>query len=970
MAGAANIVIGLNVSPFLAGIQLARKANAQFTNDFVTQFERIKAAASGPQSAVANLTRSLSASQRLAGAGLSARAPQLASGPNLGAGLGAGVSNTIRQSLQAIQGQAIGAGSALGGIPPQLRQITGAGLGMGALSNVIGGVFAVDKLLGFGQAITSTSGKFEKFQSILTNALGSRTGAQESLKELANFAATTPNQLDELTGSYLKFVNRGIIPTKQQLTNFGDLAASQGKGFDQLTEAVLDAQTGEFERLKEFGIRASKSGDQVTLAFKGVSKTVKATTENITEVIQGFGQLNGVAGSMASVSQTLEGQVSNLGDSYDRLLVALGNAGVAGGYKLALGAAQSFLSVITELVENSPAEDLRKQQTELNGLVGAIALANSNEAVRLSLIQQLNQQYPEFLGRLDAESVTSDILAQRLAAVNTQYEKKIRLALGQEKIKKATDDLTNSIRQQGSALQSLAKLSGKSITDLEKLSPKQQIDLAKQIGKTQPKTDLGMGVFGDSQATNLATILEGSAKRQAAAQTELNTLLGENATRQADLTASTVAGYQQEIAQIREKIKLKQIDSKLGSEEIKRLEGQVRIAQGKTATPTPVTTGKATSAIKATTKAVKEQVEAYQTAANEVEFWEGMVKSLEGQLKKLEDNGSIVSPELTAGLAAAREKLVEFKKIADNFKSRVIEIQVRVTQQGESTDRRPFSGQASENGGPPIPLKQVGLPGFDGSQPPLPGFAEFQERMKEAQDKIEQSQAEFRGAMQKAREQLALAGVDLLVGLSESLAVGNTNPLKSALKSILDIISGYMIKIGSALLLSGLVSTAAGAVPTPLSAFLLASGINSKLAGATLVAGGGLVKGIAAKAFKNGGTISGPTYALVGEYAGARGNNEWIAPIDKGAALISQNLLKTLVPVLSQSFTASLSPIQANLNYITSSRAAQIPQVNPNLKNLISAGSSSSSVEVYGDIRIRGNDLLVAIKRAERSAAY
>ena len=69
---------------------------------------------------------------------------------------------------------------------------------------------------------------------------------------LKDFAKKTPYELTELTESFIKFTNRGIKVTANELTKFGDLASSQGKSFDQLTEAVLDATGGDFERLKEF----------------------------------------------------------------------------------------------------------------------------------------------------------------------------------------------------------------------------------------------------------------------------------------------------------------------------------------------------------------------------------------------------------------------------------------------------------------------------------------------------------------------------------------------------------------------------------------------------------------------------------------------------------------------------------------------------------------------------------------------
>lgn len=50
------------------------------------------------------------------------------------------------------------------------------------------------------------------------------------------------------------------IAILQKLAAF---AASQGKSLDQLTTALLDAGRGEFERLKEFGIRVHLVNDEV-----------------------------------------------------------------------------------------------------------------------------------------------------------------------------------------------------------------------------------------------------------------------------------------------------------------------------------------------------------------------------------------------------------------------------------------------------------------------------------------------------------------------------------------------------------------------------------------------------------------------------------------------------------------------------------------------------------------------------------
>lgn len=166
-----------------------------------------------------------------------------------------------------------------------------------------------------------------KFRAILTNTFkGNEELAGKALKMLQDFAASTPYQLQEATEGYIKLVNRGIIPTQAELVKIGDLAASQGKSLDQYIEAILDAQTGEFERLKEFGIRASKDGDKVTLSFKGVTKEVQNTENAIKDALLAFGDMDGVRNSMNVVSEQLVGLESNIEDSWSQIFTKIGQS--------------------------------------------------------------------------------------------------------------------------------------------------------------------------------------------------------------------------------------------------------------------------------------------------------------------------------------------------------------------------------------------------------------------------------------------------------------------------------------------------------------------------------------------------------------------------------------------------------------------------------------------------------------------
>ena len=225
---------------------------------------------------------------------------------------------------------------------------------LGGIAKTVGpalaGVFALDKLKQFVGEVVNITAEFQKFEAVLTNTLGSNSAAKRALSDITKFAAQTPFSVRELTDSFVKLANQGFKPNIEQLRQLGDLASATGKGFDQLTEAFLDAQTGQFERLKEFGIKASKQGDQVTFSFKGVQTQVDFTNEAMGAYLLTLGDVEGVSGSMAAISQTLGGQISNLGDSWDQLLKTIGdgNKGPLSGFVSFLGNAINDITLLIE----------------------------------------------------------------------------------------------------------------------------------------------------------------------------------------------------------------------------------------------------------------------------------------------------------------------------------------------------------------------------------------------------------------------------------------------------------------------------------------------------------------------------------------------------------------------------------------------------------------------------------------------
>jgi len=235
----------------------------------------------------------------------------------------------------------------VGGLGQVDRRANALSGSLGKLKSSLAGVFAFAAITGFTNKVIEARAEYEKFDAVLTNTFQSKTIGQGAMALLTEFAQKTPYQLNELTGGFIKLVNRGVYPTYEELTKLGDLASSQGKSFDQLVEGILDAQSGEFERMKEFGIKASKEGDKVKLSFKGVTKEVANNEKAIRDAILTYGGMKGVAGSMEVVSRTLGGQISNLEDQWWGFLVAVGSYG-GGIFGEAMGAMADALRFVKD----------------------------------------------------------------------------------------------------------------------------------------------------------------------------------------------------------------------------------------------------------------------------------------------------------------------------------------------------------------------------------------------------------------------------------------------------------------------------------------------------------------------------------------------------------------------------------------------------------------------------------------------
>lgn len=221
------------------------------------------------------------------------------------------------------------------------------------------------------KGMVDTAAEFERFESILETLEGSKEKAAKSMSWISDFAAKTPYELAGVTDAFVKLKAYGIDPIKgDTLKTLGDTSAAMGKPIMQAVEAIADAVTGENERLKEFGIKASKVGKSFVYEYTdkdGKQRKAKAGAENRDQIRETLKSIwnEKYSGAMDRMSQTWSGMVSNLKDQWARFQMMVMKAGVFDWLK---GKLQGFLAKVDEMAANGTlqawAEDVGARMKE------------------------------------------------------------------------------------------------------------------------------------------------------------------------------------------------------------------------------------------------------------------------------------------------------------------------------------------------------------------------------------------------------------------------------------------------------------------------------------------------------------------------------------------------------------------------------------------------------------------------------
>ena len=231
--------------------------------------------------------------------------------------------------------------------------------GLGALAVGGIGIAGVEKL---GSGILEAGKQYENLQAALSTSVG-EAGAQKAYAQIENFARRTPYDLNQVAEAFIKLKNLGLDPSEAALTSYGNTAGAMGKPLMQMIEAVADASTGEFERLKEFGIKAKQQGDKVSFTFRGVTTTIGKDSKSIQDYLLKLGNTS-FAGGMAKQAGTIGGMTSTLSDNFQALGRAIWTGGVGvEAKKFVIWATEMTDKLLPEIQKRIPG--IVKQMTDL-----------------------------------------------------------------------------------------------------------------------------------------------------------------------------------------------------------------------------------------------------------------------------------------------------------------------------------------------------------------------------------------------------------------------------------------------------------------------------------------------------------------------------------------------------------------------------------------------------------------------------
>ncbi|MVM34379.1 tape measure protein [Spirosoma sp. HMF4905] len=750
----------------------------------------------------------------------------------------------------------------------------------------------------------------------------------EIISEKLKIAGKDSTYFINLLTSELSKLPRIIGGPKNALENLSDSLTIAKYNFGQAADKAIDL-TGKINSLGDFITSLSNDFSNLTPQTQGAILVV-------TSLVAAIGPLTLGLGTVVKLLPTIATGFGALFSPITAVVAVLAAVGVATysiiKFNLAVVSSYSSARLLSE-AHTSLAQSIGAETGRLSALLAVARDEKHSKLDRKKAIADINAISPEYLGNISLETINTKNATQAIR----EYTKSLTLksqadyyaAKLSESAAKLTKEKQTPLEDRTTALDGFAarassigayfgyyeesekklrkkqsELSSQAISDAQKeydfnkrnldVAIEQQVKLTK--GKTTPTAIDFVSIGGQSSIAKLKDDVKAAKEAvesfrsdnpNKAVPTELLDRYKILSSRLEDATSDT----KKHTAAVKESSSALEILQRVSENTAKKIQDQ-RALKGFVSAEDVHLLERTDAQIARITGSL-EKLDKAQSIKPKVDFF-----TAEGSEKFRDIAGLVVAPlQRLPGLAARFNDVLKYRTI-DQYTESIEKLKSSISKDLFSWLAIPRSTMDSLaeyiallNKNSRATNEKTGLAEIradnlaGGTMPNVVAVQSMIDQVRAGKDAINLSVQELAAAMSTGKATLAQGGVELLSGIGSAIGQGQ-NPLKAALKTILDILGNYIIQLGTALLLSSAALLAAAPLTFGIT---LAPGLGQQVAGGLLIAGGAAVKAIP---FADGGTVEKPTYSLTGEYVGASRNPEFIAPASKAGGIIAQSLVK------------------------------------------------------------------------------
>lgn len=136
------------------------------------------------------------------------------------------------------------------------------------IAGLAGAYVGVQALASTGKQALESASSMEGYRNTLNVVQKDSQKAAKTMKWAVDFANKTPFETDSIVEATVRLESYGL-KAQQVMPTIGDMAGVMNKDILQAVEAVADAQTGELERMKEFGITKAMLVEKAGELYRG-----------------------------------------------------------------------------------------------------------------------------------------------------------------------------------------------------------------------------------------------------------------------------------------------------------------------------------------------------------------------------------------------------------------------------------------------------------------------------------------------------------------------------------------------------------------------------------------------------------------------------------------------------------------------------------------------------------------------------